>query len=285
VPSNVEKSKWEPEFTRKGKIIAVNDPQPEVRKNAETANDWAYKDEAAYLYGKAVLFKDRLLDPLHHLERDRLPEPVIAFENLRNKHTLAAFRLTRNPQGLKNEIIFNIEHYVNQDGKKVWEYGRWAELESLLHEMIHEWQQVFGKDPVQLKRIYHNKEFVEKCESLGLHPKLGEGYHLKLADGPFALLMKELGIEPPNLEKKPNDLELDWFKWQLDFLGKGRKGNSTLNKWVCPECGLNVRIGIKGNPELVHDTCSERLGKKVFLIRADGEIHQMMPKAEYKMPK
>lgn len=75
MPSIVEKSKWEPEFTKKGKAIAINDPQPEVRKNAETANDWAYQDEATYLYGKAVLFKDRLLDPLHHLDRDRLPEP------------------------------------------------------------------------------------------------------------------------------------------------------------------------------------------------------------------
>lgn len=281
----MKEANQDPEIAKGGKLINPGNPQPEVRKNAETASDWVYKDEATYLYAKAVLFKDRLLDPLHHLDRDRLPEPVIAFENLRNKNTLAAFRLTRNPQGLKNEIILNIEHYIDQDGKKIWEYGKWAQLESLLHEMVHEWQQVFGKDPVQLKRIYHNKEFVEKCESLGLHPKLGEGYHLQLADGPFALLMKELGIEPPDLEQKPNDLELDWFKWQLDFLGKGRKGISTLSKWVCPECGLKARIGIKGNPELIHDTCSERLGKKVFLIRADTEIHQMTPKAEYKMPK
>ncbi len=178
----------------RGILIEKHDPQPEVRKNAENARDLEYKDEAAYLYRMAVLFKDRLLDPLHHLDRDRLPKPIIAFENLRNKNTLAAFRLTRNPEGMKNEIIMNTGHYIDQDGKIVWEYGRWAQLESLLHEQVHEWQQVFGKDPVQLKRVYHNKEFVEKCESLGLHPKLGEGHHLKLADGPFALLQRLVKI-------------------------------------------------------------------------------------------
>jgi hypothetical protein len=193
VSSIIKEGRREPEITRGGKLVDVFNPQPEIRKNAETASDWEYKDEAAYLYGKAVLFKDRLLDPLHHLDRARLPEPVIAFENLRNKGTLAAFRLTRSPEGLQNGIIMNAGHYVDQEGKKVWEYGRWAQLETLLHEQVHEWQQVFGQDPVSLRRIYHNKEFVEKCESLGLHPKLGEGYHLKVADDPFAILMKELG--------------------------------------------------------------------------------------------
>ena len=201
--------------------------------------------------------------------------PIIAFENLRNKNTLAAFRLTRNPEGMKNEIIMNTGHYIDQDGKKVWEYGRWAQLESLLHEQVHEWQQVFGNDPVQLKRVYHNKEFVEKCEGLGLHPKLGEGYHLKLADGPFALLMKELGIEPPNLEEKPDDTNIDWFKWLLDYFGKERKGTSTLTKWECPVCGLKVRIGIKGNPEIVHDPCSVKNGEKVFFVRADNLAQAM----------
>jgi hypothetical protein len=272
------------DVARRGKLVDVPNPQPEVRKNAESASDWAYREEAVYLYGKAVLFIDRLVDPLHHLDRSRLPEPVIAFENLRNRNTLAAFRLTRSPEGLQNVIILNTEHYVDQDGKKVWEFGRWAQLETLLHEQVHEWQQVFGKDPVSLKRVYHNKEFVEKCESLGLHPKPGEGYHLRLADGPFAILMKELGIEPPDLKDKPDELDIDWFKWLLDFLGKGKKGTSTLTKWECPECGLKARIGIKGNPELVHDTCSEKLGRKVFLIRSDGLTHQMAPETDYQMP-
>jgi hypothetical protein len=132
VSSIVKEGRQDPEITRRGRLVDFKNPQPEVRKNAETASDWEYKDEAAYLYRMAVILKDRLLDPLHHLDRERLPEPVLAFENLRNKNTLAGFRLTRSPEGLQNEIIMNTEHYVDQEGKKVWEYGRWAQLETLL---------------------------------------------------------------------------------------------------------------------------------------------------------
>jgi hypothetical protein len=283
VPSRIEESNQGPEFARKGILISRNDPQPEVRRNAETASDWVYRDEAVYLYGKAVLFIDRSVDPLHHLDRSRLPEPVLASENLRNKNTLAAFRLTRSPEGLQNVIIMNTERYADQDGKGL---GIWpmAQLETLLHEQVHEWQQVLGKDPVNIRRIYHNREFVEKCELLGLHPYLGEGYHLKLADGPFAIRMNELGINPPDLKEKPDDTDIGWFKWQLDFQGKAKNGTSTLSKWECPECGLKARIGIKGDPQLVHEPCSERLGRKVFLIKVDDQAHQMTPKAEYKMP-
>jgi hypothetical protein len=105
-----EKSQ-EPEFARRGKLIEVTNPQPEIRKNAEKANDWEYASEAAYLYRMAVLFKDRLLDPVLQTDRGRLPDPVISFENLRNYNTLAAYRLTRNPQGLLYEIIMNTQHY------------------------------------------------------------------------------------------------------------------------------------------------------------------------------
>ena len=145
-----------------------------------------------------VLFKDRLLDPVLLTERRKLPDLVISFANLRNFSTLVAYRLMCNPQGLLYEITFNTEHYMEEGGKLVWRFGRLGQLETLLHEQVHLWQQNFGKDPVKPGRVYHNKEFVEKCESLGLHPKIGEGYHLKLADGAFEILMRELGIAPPD---------------------------------------------------------------------------------------
>lgn len=92
-----------------------------------------------------------------------------------------------------------------------------------------------------------------------------------MADGAFELLMQELGIQPPDLSQKTDDL--DWFKWLLKFMGKSRQGTSTLHKWTCPECGLNARIGIKGDPEIVHEPCSQIKGEKVFFVRADGLSH------------
>jgi hypothetical protein len=265
------------DIARNGNLIETVNPQPEVRKNAETAKDWEYAGEAVYLYRMAVLFKDRFLDPVLLTDRRRLPDPVISFRNLRNKNTLAAYTLVRNPQGLLYEITMNAEHYIdeNQDDKtlKVWGFGQWAQLETLLHEQVHLWQQNFGLDPVKPGKPYHNKEFVDKCESFGLHPMLGVGCHTRLADGVFAILMNELGIEPPDISRKPDDINIDWFKWFLDSLGKGRKVTSTLHKWTCPECGLNARIGIKGNPEIRHEPCEQKTGHTVFFIQADGLTH------------
>jgi hypothetical protein len=102
---------------------------------------------------------------------------------------------------------------------------------------------------------------------------MGEGYHLKLADGPFEILMKELGIEPPKeVEGLPSDLDIDWFKKLLDDLGKDRKGKSTLNKWTC-ECGQNVRVGKKDWPGAVCNAC----GSQYFKV--DKEAHQEIYKA------
>ena len=112
-------------------------------------------------------------------------------------------------------------------------------------------------------QIYHNKEFVAKCASLGLHIKPGEGWHLKLADGPFEQLMNELGIEKPK-ERPKGDLDKDWFKWLLDFKGKKRKGRSTLSKWSCG-C-QNARIGTKE----FHAVCTKEECGNVF-VRADKE--------------
>lgn len=82
--------------------------------------------------------------------------------------------------------------------------------------------------------------------------------------------MYELGIEPPKeLEKLPEELEIDWFKKLLDESGKGRKGKSTLKKWCCPECGMNVRMGISGDPKLRHHICETETGWKVFLVPGD----------------
>jgi len=266
-----------PPIARNGKLLDISDPQPEVRKNAESARDWEYAKEATFLYRMAVLFKDRFLDPILLTDRRRLPDPVISFSNLRNYNTLAAYRLVRNPQGLLYEITLNTEHYVDEEidgkGSKSWSFGRWAQLETLLHEQVHLWQQNFGADPVRPGRSTHNKEFVAKCESIGMHPMPNIGCHIKLADGPFAILMKELGIEPPDLSQKPPEIDIDWFKWFQEMQGKKRKGRSSLHRWTCPVCGLNARMGIKGDPLIRHDPCEQKTGHAVLFVQLDGLPH------------
>src|SRR4030043_463436 len=129
------------------RVIEVPNPQPEVRRNAEKALDWEYKDEAHYLYDKAVILRERFLDPIARIDRIQLPDPIIGVENLRNYKVLAEYLLNRDAVGLNFRINFNEEHYIENNIKKEWRFGRWAQLETLLHEYIHGWQQRFGREP------------------------------------------------------------------------------------------------------------------------------------------
>jgi hypothetical protein len=102
------------------------------------------------------------------------------------------------------------------------------------------------------------------------------GCHTAVADGVFAQLMDELGIPRPDDVPKiewtragGKPINRDWFRPNPE------KGRSTLNKWECPNCGLAVRIGIKGDPRLVHDVCSEKKGEKVFLVKHGGLRHML----------
>lgn len=163
-----------PDIAKNGIIMDSTNPQPEVRKNAETATDWEYSVEAAYLYRMAVLFKSCFLDPILLTDRRRLPDPVISFANLRNRNTLAAYTLVRNPQRLVFEITMNTEHYDDdeQDGiiRKTWSSGKWAQMKTLLHEQVQLWQQNFGEDPVRPGRVYHNRESSPNAKTLDSTP-------------------------------------------------------------------------------------------------------------------
>jgi hypothetical protein len=95
---------------------------------------------------------------------------------------------------------------------------------------------------------------------------------------------EEAGNRSARCRRKTGRSNLDWFKWLLEFLGKGRKGTSTLAKWTCPGCGLKVRIVIKGDPEIIHQSCSDKKGQIVFFVRGDSieqTIYQTPQTAPY----
>ena len=52
-----------PEVASRGVPIVSPDPQPEIRRNAEQAPDWEFREQAQFLYRWAVVFKERLLGP------------------------------------------------------------------------------------------------------------------------------------------------------------------------------------------------------------------------------
>jgi hypothetical protein len=117
-----------PNFSSDINLIEFTNPQQEIRKNAETARDWEFTEEAGYLYRMATLFKDRLLDPVLLTDRRRLPDPVISFRDLRNLNTLASYTLARNPQGLLFEISMNTQQYKTIESLDLWALGTIGDL-------------------------------------------------------------------------------------------------------------------------------------------------------------
>jgi hypothetical protein len=248
-----------PEIAKRGVLLEEPNVHEALRKAAEANRQWDYAQEATMLYRRADVVVDRLYPVIHTPSfQGRLPSVLIAIGNLRNKNTLAAYRLVPDDYGINFKITFNEQHYEKRDEQMVWRFGEWAQMETLVHEVGHHWQQMLGKDPYkQGKRVTHNKEFRDRLEQIGIHCAK-EGYHTKVAeiDSPFGQLMKEWGIEPPKEDIREKEFDKHWFK------DEKKKGRSTLHKWSCPDCGMNVRYTRKDDPMLVHVPCGSVLVKE-----------------------
>lgn len=249
------------------KIISKVNPQPEIRRASENL-DWPYREEAELMYKVGQVMMERFFNGLVYLDGKKVPDPLIAFDDLRNNNVLACYDLFPDEYGLMYKITHNTQQYEVVDGSLKPKYGRFAVCEVQLHEMIHAWQQDGrGKEPYKRGKSTHNKEFCQTAKQLGLNVVPNVGCHFAPADegSPFAILMHEMGIQRPTdvpIVEDTRGRRFDWFE-----IGKKEKGRSTLSGWVCPECNMKVRLGVKGNPELIHAPCSEKKGTEVFLVR------------------
>lgn len=217
-------------------------PHEAIRRHVEAARDWEWHEIATDLYRWVDRFNDRFFGR-------EMPNALLSFERM-DIRVLASYTLNRNAQGLLYEITFNARHL---------DRPLWETLETLMHEYVHLWQQNHGQHPVS--RNYHNREFVGRCESLGLHPAIGSGAHKLPADGPFAEFLRAYGVEEPvaldGILVDDKGRPLDW--WFRP--GKERKGRSTMAKWSCG-C-QNVRVGTKG-----FHACCTRCGNA--FVKAEG---------------
>jgi len=115
-----------------------------------------------------------------------LPECLITYQ--REKNTMGYFSYQRfaSRQGQKtDEIALNPAYFATA--------GTNEALQTLGHEMVHLWQQHFGKPG---RGRYHNKEWADKMQSIGLMPShTGEPGGRRTGDQVADYIIKGGGFE------------------------------------------------------------------------------------------
>lgn len=175
-----------------------------IRNHEETvATIWEFSERACELYRFFDLFNRRFFE-------GKLPTPVISFRTGRVS-SLGWYRVGRNEVGVKDQINLNSKHL---------ERPKYQTLTTLLHEMIHEWQDYFGKHS---KGYYHNKQFRLKTKELGI-PSDSRGHTIDITD-PFVGFCKKHGVD---------FAQLDDFRKQGGYSKVKRpRGRSKLHKYTC----------------------------------------------------
>jgi len=182
-----------------------------LRRHQVKVDDWRFGKLAANLHTWAgrmcVEFK---------LQLEQVPALMI--ERLRKR--LGHYRKGRNAFGLNDEIALD-EHHV-----QVSPY--WETLGTLAHEILHLWQEHKGKPPGPNSRNYHNKQYRQKAQELGLIVDRYGRTQYAQGDTPFLNLLRKYGVDVPEIPKPE--------------LLSSRRCGSKLILYEC-SCPVKVRVG------------------------------------------
>lgn len=180
-----------------------------------------------------TLTEYRTLDEAHshfnaRLFGGELPECLIVLQR-KSKRNLGYFRPEsfehRSEETSIDEIALNPDNFIGRTDQEI--------LSTLVHEMVHVWQHHFGKPS---RNGYHNKEWGEKMDEIGLCPsntgELGgkrtgqQMTHYIIEGGPFDVACAEFTGK------------LQWQSLPRPSALKTKASSKT--KFTCPECGQNA---------------------------------------------
>jgi hypothetical protein len=179
-----------------------------LKTHAISVEDWQFRALSELLHAWAAKFNIEFkLD---------VETPVIQIDRTRRR-ILGWYRRGRNGLGLRHEIMVNSQHLSRPPA---------LVLETLLHELLHQWQDLHGKSG---KGNFHNLQFRQKAASLGLIVS-HKGHSLGVKPGFFTELLARGGVDisvfPPVALQNQGHL----------------RGNSKMRKWSC-RC-TNVRAAV-----------------------------------------
>lgn len=173
--------------------------------------------------------------------------PEVLFTLTRKKNTLGYFWADRFALGeqSRHEIALNPRYFIERSPEDT--------ALTLLHEMVHLWQQIFGSPS---RSGYHNREWAEKMKEVGLQPQACDGSgketgqkitHKPIENGRALAVFKQImdaGYKREIIEKP--------------FIKNTRK--ATRYKYECPQCQQKAYGGAKSY--LFCGRCQCELDKK-----------------------
>lgn len=194
---------------------------PVLSEHQRTENGWELRELVAFLQQYASLFNSSF-----GLGLTEIAIRVDWLDPQCNGH----FRRGFNGFGLEAEIAIN-RHHLNREPYQI--------LGTLFHEMLHAWQEKFGRPG---KGNYHNKQFRAKAESFGLVINTKGQTQFK-PDSPFLRLLAANGVNMPRLSPK---------------IAKRVVAPTKLRKWSC-ECEppVNVRVAVKSFDAICLHCCKQ----------------------------
>ena len=185
-------------------------------ENEPAASEWELNPLVWELYWWVDFFN------IAFFNAQPVPAPGFTFEKTRVTK-LRYYVVERNACGYKNIINLNRTNL----NRPLWEI-----LTTLLHEMTHSWQVMYGKPS---NSWFHNKEFTLKMMDFGI-VCTSNGCHNGVGD-PFVFLLKKHGIVFNSVMRSESDNIL-----KIPPRAKP-KGKSKLKKWSC-RC-TNIRVAVK----------------------------------------
>lgn len=127
-----------------------------------------------------------------------------------------------------HELALNPDGFGTRTDKEI--------LSTLVHEMVHVWQQEHGKPP---RKCYHDREWSNKMKAVGLQPSHtgapggketgAKMTHYIMTDGMFNRVTDQL---------LASGFRLNWES-RPDASGAAKK-RASKTKFSCPECAQNV---------------------------------------------
>lgn len=140
-----------------------------------------------------------------------------------------------------DEIAMNPQHFKRRSIMEV--------LSTLAHEMAHQWQEHCGNPS---RKGYHNSEWAEKMESIGLMPSdTGQPGGKTTGQRMTHYIIPGGRFERACAALLSDGFKLAWGEIMTELEGDevekgGGKGKTTRVKFTCPACGANAW----GKPDL-----------------------------------